>query len=93
MKWAAGRGNRKVSQFAERVFDVRMGSAERKAMKGIEKLKGWFDRIGSPTTLSAAKIPAGDIPKIADNAFDLATAWAMKDYTKEKIVELYNMCV
>ena len=93
MEWAASRGNKKVAQFAERIFGIRGASAEKKARKGIEALRCWFDRIGTPTTLSAAKIPNSDIPKIAENAYDLAKTWGLKDYTKDVIVELYNLCV
>jgi alcohol dehydrogenase YqhD (iron-dependent ADH family) len=93
MEWAASHGNKKVAQFAERVFGIRGGNVEKKSRKGIEALRRWFDSIGSPTTLSGAKIPDADIPKIAENAFDLAKTWGLNDYTKERIVELYNMCV
>jgi alcohol dehydrogenase YqhD (iron-dependent ADH family) len=93
MEWAASRGNKKVAQFAERVFDIRRGSPEKKSLKGIEALRRWFDRIGTPTTFAAAKIPSADIPKIAENALDLAKTWGLNDYTKERIVELYNLCV
>ncbi len=93
MEWAASRGNKKVAQFAERIFGIRGGNDEKKARKGIEALRRWFDKIGTPTTFAAANIPSTDIPKIAENAYDLAKAWGLSDYTKERIVELYNLCV
>jgi hypothetical protein len=93
MEWAAGRGSRKVAQFAERIFGIRGGNDEKKGRKGVEALRRWFEKIGSPTTFEAAKIPSSDIPKIADHALDLAKTWGLNEYTKERIIELYNLCV
>ena len=42
----------KLAQFAERVFDVKEGSLEEKAQKGIEKMETFFQSLGIPTRLS-----------------------------------------
>jgi alcohol dehydrogenase YqhD (iron-dependent ADH family) len=90
MKYAAGKGNRKVVQLGEHIFGVTGGSDAEKAQKGIEALEAWFRKIGSPVRFEEAKIPAGDIPKIADLARDLAEAWGLTDYTPEIIAEIYR---
>jgi len=93
MKYAAEKGNRKVVQLGERIFGVSGGSDADKARKGIEALEAWFRKIGSPVRFGEARIPAGDIPKIATNARDLAEAWGLTDYTPELIAGIYRDCV
>jgi len=93
MKYAAGKGNRKVVQFAERIFGITAGSPADKARKGIEALEAWFRKIGSPVRFGEAEIPAGDIPKIAALARDLAEAWALNDYSEQIIAGIYRDCV
>jgi len=93
LSWAAKKDPSKMAQFAEAVFDIRSGSTAKKAAKGIAALKGWFNKIGSPTSFKAANIPGSDIPRIADNARELALVWGMKDYTKAVIEELYRLCL
>ncbi|MDP3695042.1 MAG: iron-containing alcohol dehydrogenase, partial [Desulfocapsaceae bacterium] len=58
----------RFAQFAERIFDLRSGSTEERAQKGIDALKQWLEKVHSPTSLAALKIPEQDIPKIAENA-------------------------
>ncbi len=87
MAWAAARGNRKVARFAREVFGAKDAGG------GIEALKGWFARIGSPTTLPKAGIPAADIPKIVPYACDLAAAWGLNAYTGEVIEGIYRTCL
>ena len=62
------------------------------AAAGIAKLKGWFGSIKSPVSLKESGIPEGDIEKIADNAFQLAQTWKLKDYTRDVIIEVLNHC-
>ena len=83
----------RFAQFAERVFDIRQGSVEEKATKGIEALSTWFAEVNSPTTITALNIPSEDIPKIAKNAMTLAKVWRMKDYSEKKIEEILQECL
>jgi alcohol dehydrogenase YqhD (iron-dependent ADH family) len=93
MKYAAGKGNRKVARFGERIFGVTAGSEADKARKGIEAFEAWFRKIGSPVRFGEARIPAGEIPEIAANARDLAEAWGLTDYSQEIIAGIYRDCV
>lgn len=83
----------RFAQFAERVFDIREGSVEEKAAKGIEALNTWFTQVNSPTTITALDIPSEDIPKIAENAMALAKVWRMRDYSEDKIREILQECL
>jgi alcohol dehydrogenase YqhD (iron-dependent ADH family) len=93
MKYQAAKSPAKFSQFAERVFGFTAGDETQKANDGILCLKGWFDKVKSPTSLTAINVPASDIPKIADNAVGLAKVWRMPEYTAERIEEVLRLCV
>jgi alcohol dehydrogenase YqhD (iron-dependent ADH family) len=93
MKYQAAKNPAKFAQFAERVFGFDSGSDVQKADDGILCLKGWFDKVKSPTSLAAINVPESDIPKIAENAVGLAKIWRMQEYTAEKIEDILRLCV
>ena len=78
----------KMARLAREVFGVDEKDDLAAAKKGMSCLKSWFEAIGTPVTLAAAKIPESDIDKIAENAITLATLWGMKNYTKDVIVKI-----
>jgi alcohol dehydrogenase YqhD (iron-dependent ADH family) len=82
----------RFTQFAERVFDCRSGSAEELARKGIEALETWFQKIHSPTSLAALNIPEEELPRIAENAVALARVWRMPDYDSIRIQAILAGC-
>lgn len=92
MHYCAGQDPTKFAQFAQRVFALRGESPAETAAAGIEALRQWFEKIGSPTTLAAVNIPPGDVDRIAANATMLAGKWRLKTYTKEVIAEILGLC-
>jgi len=66
-------GPARLEKFGAAVFGAKTAEA---AITAFEK---WFKKIGAPTRLSDVKIPAADIPKIAENAMGLIKGWGM-DY-------------
>ena len=93
MKYASKHSPTKFAQFAERVFGIQEESPEKTAEKGIEALKAWFDKIGSPTSLAAANIPEDAIENLAQNAADLGVVWNnVPEYTKDVIIEILTLC-
>ncbi len=93
MKYASRKSPAKFAQFAERVFGIHENSPEKAAEKGIEALKAWFEKIGSPVTLLVENISEEDIEKIAKNATMLANKWKLIDeYPKEVIAEILELC-
>lgn len=92
MKYVSRKSPAKFAQFAERVFDIHKNSPEEAAKKGIEALKSWFEKIGTPTSLSAGNIPEEDIERIAENAIMLAKKWKLNEYTKDVIAEILRLC-
>jgi alcohol dehydrogenase YqhD (iron-dependent ADH family) len=92
MQYCARQDPTKFAQFAQRVFALCEESPAEAATAGIEILRQWFNKIGSPTTLSAVNIAPGDIDGIAANATMLAGKWRLKTYTKEVIAEILRLC-
>ena len=92
MSYQAQRAPARLARFARQVFGVEAADDAAAALQGIAALKGWYERVGSPTSLGAAGIPAADIDKIAENAVMLAKKWRLKDYTQEVIAEILQLC-
>jgi hypothetical protein len=92
MHYTLDRNVRKLSRLAREIFQISEGDERLAALAGIERLKAWFDAIGSPTSLKDAGIPEQDIDRIAENASVLAQVWQLKDYTKEVIIEILQQC-
>lgn len=93
MRFHANLQPARFARFAERIFDCRGGSDETKAKHGIRGLTAWFEKVGSPTSLTALKIPQADFPQIAENAMTLAKVWRMKDYNEQKIEKILQECI
>jgi alcohol dehydrogenase YqhD (iron-dependent ADH family) len=93
LTWKAGSDSRKIAQFARSVFGVTETDDAAAARSGIDALKAWFDKIGSPTDFAKVSIPESDIERITAITSKLADTWGMKaDYTDEVIAELYRLC-
>ena len=82
----------RFARFAERVFDVRSGSMEERARRGINALEKWFQKIHSPTSLADLNIPKQDIPQIAENTVALAKIWRISGYDSERIQAILTGC-
>ncbi|BCA79327.1 iron-containing alcohol dehydrogenase [Desulfuromonas sp. AOP6] len=91
MTYTATRAPEKFARFGREIFGIIEPDDQKAAAKGTAALKSWFEHIGSPTTLSAADIPAADISKIAANAVMLAQKWRLDDYTEEIIGEILQL--
>jgi alcohol dehydrogenase YqhD (iron-dependent ADH family) len=92
MTWSAKRKPARFARLAREFFGVTEAEDAKAAAAGIAKLKGWFGSLKSPVSLKEGGIPEGDIEKIADNAFQLAQTWKLKDYTRDVIIEVLNHC-
>ncbi|MFZ5830097.1 MAG: iron-containing alcohol dehydrogenase [Planctomycetota bacterium] len=92
MAYTARQNPQKIAQFARNVFGVPATSAEEEAELAVAGLKTWFQKIGTPTSLSAVRIPAEDIERIARDALTLGALWGITEYSKESLIEIYRMC-
>lgn len=84
--WYKDRNRPQFERFAKEIFAL--DSAE----EGIQALKQWFDRIGTPTSLSQLGITPEQLTAVIDNAVQNAIDWKMdKLYTKEAITEIFAL--
>lgn len=83
MRWYKERNLIQFERFAREIFN------SDKVDDGIEKLKSWFKKIGTPVSLKDGGIPSKDIDRIVENAYNTALIWRMeKVYTKEVLTEI-----
>ncbi len=80
MKWQKNNLPERFVQFAKNMFDVESADA------GIEALKNWYSKIGTPVTLKEGNIPEEDIPMLVEKLLAVAKMWGAEAlYTKEMI--------
>ena len=65
-------GPARLEKFGKAVFGTKT------AEETIQAFEDFFRKTGAPVRLSEAKIPAADIPRIAENAMGLIRLWGMK---------------
>ncbi|WP_169764172.1 iron-containing alcohol dehydrogenase [Campylobacter mucosalis] len=85
-KWYKDKNPDAFKRFGREIFGL--NSAD----DGINALKTWFDKVGTPTSLKQLNIDDEILAKIIDNAVMNAKAWRMdKLYTKENITEIFAL--
>lgn len=83
MKWHKEENLKQYERFAREIFNVEI------AEEGINNLKAWFKKIGTPVSLKDAGIAESEIGKIVQNAHNIAVVWDMaKKYSKEVLTEI-----
>ena len=68
-------GPERLAKFGKAVFGVTAALDTDAAEHTIAAFEKWFCKIGAPLRLSEIKIPAADIPEIAENAMGLINLW------------------
>ncbi len=80
MKWQKNLLPERFGRFAKEVFGVEGADA------GIEALKQWYTKIGTPISLEEGNIPREDISKIVEKLFGYSQAMGAEAlYSKEMI--------
>jgi alcohol dehydrogenase YqhD (iron-dependent ADH family) len=80
MKWQKQFLPERFDRFARVMFNVEGADA------GIEALKHWYSKIGTPVTLKEGKIPESDIPVLVDKLSVIAGMWGATElYTPDMI--------
>jgi alcohol dehydrogenase YqhD (iron-dependent ADH family) len=84
----------KFAEFAREVFKVSETDDRAAAEAGIAALDAWFKKIGTPTTLAEAGIPAEAVDKMAPDALLTAQKWGLGDlYTEGTVREMFALAV
>jgi len=76
-------GPARLQKFGAGVFGTKT------AEEAIKAFEDFFRKAGAPVRLSEAKIPASDIPRIAENAMGLIRLWGMK-HEQSEIEKILN---
>ncbi|MBF1233129.1 MAG: iron-containing alcohol dehydrogenase [Haemophilus sp.] len=86
MQWYQSQRPAQFKRFAKEIFGLD------KAEDGIQALKTWFDKIGTPTRLEQLGIDDKTLAEIVDNAVQTAIKAKMdKIYTKEAIEAIFAL--
>lgn len=59
----------------------------------VEFFHNWFQYLDCPTNLGELGITRQDIPHLVDNCLPLAKIWRMREFTQEKIEDLFLSCL
>jgi alcohol dehydrogenase YqhD (iron-dependent ADH family) len=88
MTWYQDKNPEQFTRLSREIFGLPTAAA------GIKALTAWFREIKAPVRLSEVGIPAGDIPKISENAHGLARQWGLAElYTPQVIAEILRLAV
>ncbi|MWP48306.1 MULTISPECIES: iron-containing alcohol dehydrogenase [unclassified Gilliamella] len=86
MTWYHSRNPKQFQRFAEQIFGL--STAE----QGIEALRAWFNKIGTPTTLGQLNINEHELKRVIDNAAQNAIDWQMSDvYSRQIIAGIFDL--
>ncbi|MCM0648530.1 iron-containing alcohol dehydrogenase [Clostridium swellfunianum] len=83
----------KFGRFAEKIFNITLGTPEEKALKAIEDLRDFYKKIGAPISLKDIGVKAEDLEKLADNAAMSAPMGTLKKLQREDIFEIYKIAL
>jgi NADP-dependent alcohol dehydrogenase len=80
MKWQKPQFAERLDRFARNIFNVDGADA------GIEALKTWYVKIGTPITLKEGNIPEKDIPMLVEKLLAVSGFWLGGEvYTREMV--------
>jgi alcohol dehydrogenase YqhD (iron-dependent ADH family) len=93
MRWFLDMKTKRLAGIAREIFGVHEADDMAAAKAGISAIVAWFKKIGAPTTLAEAGIPAGAIAKMAPDALETAQAWGLGDhYTLDTCRKMFELC-
>lgn len=93
MRYFLNSKTKRLAGVAREVFGIREADDMAAARAGITAIVAWFKKIGTPTTLAEAGIPADAIAKLAPDALKTAQAWGLgKLYTLDTCVKMFELC-
>lgn len=86
MKFYKERNSKAFERFAKEIFGL--NSAD----DGINALKAWFEKVGTPTKLSQVGVNEANLGEIIDLANSYTNSWGESEiYTKENLAKIFEM--
>ncbi len=83
----------RFAEFSANVFGLEGKNPDETAQTGIEALKNWFKKIGSPVSFKDAGIPEGDIEELSEGVLEIADLWQIKGYSKNNVKDILSLCL
>ena len=80
-------------RFAENIFNIKEGTDEEKALKGIDAVIEFYKSIGAPTSLKDINVGLEDIDAITENAARIAPFGTVKPLYKEDIYNILKLAL
>lgn len=78
-------------RFAEKIFNIKEGTEEEKALRGIEELKKFYKGLGAPVSLKEIGVTENDLAKLSDNAALRIPLGRFKQLAKTDIEEIFRI--
>jgi alcohol dehydrogenase YqhD (iron-dependent ADH family) len=92
MRYFLDTKTRKFAEFSREVFKVTETDDRKAAEAGIAALEKWFKKIGTPTTLAEAGLPANAIDVMAPDALLTAQNWGLGSlYSEGTIRQMFTL--
>jgi len=86
MKWYKSRNLKAFKRFSKEIFGIDDADV------AIEKLKEWFSKIGTPTSLIEIGVDESNLDEIMALVYDYAKGRGLEQiYTKEAISEIFAL--
>ncbi len=86
MTWYKDKNPKQFQRFAKEIFGLST------ADEGIHALTEWFNKIGTPTTLSQLDIKGETLELVIDNAAQNAVDWGLSDlYSRNVIATIFDL--
>ena len=93
MRYFLSAKTKRLAGIAREVFDVRETDDLAAAKAGIAAILAWFKKIGTPTILAEAGLPADAIAKLAPDALKTAQAWGLGElYSLDICTKMFELC-
>ena len=90
MRYGAKTEPEKIAMLGERLFGVKTGPPESRAMAAATCLQDTFAQLQCPTTLAELDITSDDLPRIASTCIPLAKLWRMKKLNEETVLQILS---
>ncbi len=82
----------RIAAFGEQLFNLQGSSTEKKVEATIAELKQFLLSIGCPTSLSAIKLSAADLGRIAAHTLEQSRIWRLPGLDEKKVADILFCC-
>ncbi len=89
LRYARQRHGERIIRFGKTILG--MSGDDLSVDRVVEKLEGWYRKIGTPVTFAEGGITSPNVDGYTEGALQLAKLWGVSGYTEEVIREVYKL--